>query len=271
MKSGTPQIQIETITPDLAREYLGFNTHNRNTRGRVVTAYATDMTNGDWVWNGEAIKFDKDGNLHDGQHRLMAIIESGVTVKMLVVRGLAPEAQETMDGGPKRTFSDALKLRGELNYVSLAATIRAIAAYEAGRGGYISMDRKHTNAQLSQLLEKYPWIREGMSVCRGAQTHLSMPTSVSGLTWFLFTQLDEEDTDHFFKRLCSDENHQAGDPIYTLRRLLLISVDARGARNVRYLTAVTIKAWNKYRRGERCEQLMFRTGGARPEAFPIPE
>lgn len=271
MKAATPEIQIETITPDLAREYLGFNTHNRNIRGRVVTAYATDMLNGDWVWNGEAIKFAKDGSLRDGQHRLMAIVESGVTTKMLVVRGLAPEAQETMDGGPKRTFADVLKLRGEQNYVSLATTIRAIYSYEDSSAGIGDTGRKFTNAQMLQILEKYPWIREGMPITMRTQAHVSMPTSVAGLAWFLFIQLDSEDTDNFFKRLCSDENHKAGDPIYTLRRLLLTSVDgARGSRNVRYLTAVTIKAWNKYRAGERCDLLKFRTGGAKPEVFPTP-
>ena len=65
-------VQLVEITPELAHEWLGFNTHNRNIRQRIVTAYAADMTGGDWQWNGESIKFAEDGTLLDGQHRLAA-------------------------------------------------------------------------------------------------------------------------------------------------------------------------------------------------------
>ncbi|KAF7277615.1 hypothetical protein GWI33_002970, partial [Rhynchophorus ferrugineus] len=85
-----PQIaaQVETITPDLARQYLAFNTHNRNVRSYRVKGYAADMRDGRWTLNGEAIKFSADGTLLDGQHRLQAVIEADVAVQMLVVRGV---------------------------------------------------------------------------------------------------------------------------------------------------------------------------------------
>lgn len=269
--SPEPNVTVERITPEKAREYLGFNTHNRSLRPRVVTAYAADMAAGDWLWNGEGIKFAADGTLLDGQHRLAAIVQADVPIRMLVIRDLPDSTQETMDGGVKRKFADVLKLRGETDCVALAATLRAIASYGDGSNGIGDTGRSFTNAQMLQTLERYPWVREGMPVVRRAQAHAAMPSSVSGLSWFLFVQIDTEDCEHFFNRLCSDENHHQGEPIYALRRLLLSSVDGvRGDRNKRFLTAVTIKSWNKYRDGEPLEQLKFRVGGAKPETFPAP-
>src|SRR3990172_8052075 len=78
------------VTPNPPREWLRTNTHNRKLRDRAVADYARDMTAGHWTLNGEAIKFATDGTVLDGQHRLRAVIDSDVTVQMLVVVGLDP-------------------------------------------------------------------------------------------------------------------------------------------------------------------------------------
>lgn len=264
------QVSVELITPDVAHEMLGRNTHNRNPRKATVSAYARDMLNGDWRWNGESIKFASDGTLLDGQHRLMAVIESGVSVQTLVIRGLPNEVQETVDGGAKRTFSDVLRLRGETNCTVLAATVRSVSTW---KNGYRSMkgSGKHTNAQLLSTLEEIPWLRDGMTQISRVQASVHLPASVGGLCWWLFMSIDAEDANFFFEALSSGENMAAGDPIYELRRVLSSSQDAiRGERNLTWLLAVVIKAWNKYRDGEKVAQLKFRPGGANPERMPEP-
>lgn len=269
--STEPDIHIERITPTKAREYLKSNTRNRNLRSRVVNAYAADIAAGDWDWNGDGIKFAADGTLLDGQHRLAAIAKADTSVRMMVVRGLPLSTQETMDVGAKRTFSDLLRLRGEAHYVPLATTVRAVAAWEAGERALAGKSRAFTNRQLLHTLDTYPWIREGMSLVQRAARGAELPVSVTGVLWWVFAQIDSDDAEDFFSRLASDENHSAGQPIYTLRRLLAASQEGvRGERNGRYLTAVTIKAWNKYRLGESCDLLKFRVGGANPEKFPEP-
>jgi hypothetical protein len=37
-----------------------------------------------------------------------------------------------------------------------------------------------------------------------------------------------------------------------------------------FLTAIMIKAWNAYRRGDSIGLLSFKSGGAKPERFPEP-
>ena len=101
---------IEDITPAKAREYLKKNIHNPR-HGRmnrsVIKKYADDMKSGLWELNGEAIQFDEDGFLKNGQHRLAAIIMAGVTVRMCVIRGIGNEVM-IYDGGFVRTISQTV-------------------------------------------------------------------------------------------------------------------------------------------------------------------
>ena len=81
---------VEKITPEIAAEYLKVNIKNyRKLQRQVIKRYAEDMKAGRWELNGEPIVFDENGLLKNGQHRLAAIIASGVTVEMTVVRGVS--------------------------------------------------------------------------------------------------------------------------------------------------------------------------------------
>lgn len=267
-------VKWEFITPKIAERYLAHNVHNRNFRERVALAYAADMAAGNWIRNGETIKFNEDGDLDDGQHRLHAITVSNVKgVWMLVVRGLPKQkAQETIDTGISRKFSDLLKLRGEPNYTTLAATVRGIAVWEKGergwgKGGTIPF----TTTQLFATLDKYPWIREGLNLINSCGVHAALPASVAGPLWWVFMEIDPDDASDFFDKLISGENLAGDNSIHVLRNLLRSTREnVRGSRNLSYLAAVTVKAWNRYRQGEPCGQLKWRPGGAQPEKFPEP-
>jgi hypothetical protein len=43
------------------------------------------MTNGEWVFDGTPISFDKYGNLLNGQHRLSSVIKSGSNILRLLL------------------------------------------------------------------------------------------------------------------------------------------------------------------------------------------
>lgn len=121
------------ITPAIAEKWLGQNHGNRNVRVAKVKAFARDMRNGAWLTDASPVRFDWNGVLIDGQHRLEAVIESGATIRVLVVRGLDPQAREVMDTGTKRTPADALGFAGfEKDRNIAAATARIALARENG-------------------------------------------------------------------------------------------------------------------------------------------
>lgn len=82
------KVDVETITPKMAEEYLKHNKINRTLKDKRVTSYANDMKDGAWQLNGEAIRFNKSGDLIDGQHRLNAIIRANKPIQTVVMRGI---------------------------------------------------------------------------------------------------------------------------------------------------------------------------------------
>ena len=81
--------KVTTITPEMAREWLKKNMHNnRPVLKATVHNYARQMRCGTWNLTHQGIAFDQNGELVDGQHRLSAIIEANVPVKMNVTYGL---------------------------------------------------------------------------------------------------------------------------------------------------------------------------------------
>ena len=103
--------KVETITPEIAKTMLGENVNNRRISRDNVNLFAREIRNGEWRFNGEAIKFGKDGRLLDGQHRLLAVIAADKPLTTLVIRGLEDETQQTMDSGKTRTLGDVPPLR----------------------------------------------------------------------------------------------------------------------------------------------------------------
>ncbi len=98
--------RTETITPDDAAGYLERSLVNRPIRHKKVDGYAASMKSGVWDCTHQGIAFDRFGRLVDGQHRLWAVILSGVSVRMMVTRG-AP-ASLGIDRGIVRNTRDRL-------------------------------------------------------------------------------------------------------------------------------------------------------------------
>ena len=105
------KVGVEVITPSKAKEYLEHNHINRNINKARVTAYANDMKRGAWQTNGESIKFNKKGELIDGQHRLSAIVLSNVEVATLVLKDIDNDIN-LYDRGRTRDVKDALIIDG---------------------------------------------------------------------------------------------------------------------------------------------------------------
>lgn len=119
--------KVETITPSMAAEWLKKNTLNRRVRTSLVNYYANEMKNENWKLTNQGIAFTKCGKLADGQHRLMAVVQSGITVQMNVTRDMDSDAMGYIDGGSKRTSADYMHLHLQVeNAVQMAAACRQV-------------------------------------------------------------------------------------------------------------------------------------------------
>jgi hypothetical protein len=100
------------VSPALAEELLTLNTHNRKASEAIIRKYCIEIESGAWRPSSAGIGIDINGVLIDGQHRLYAIIRSGVTIPLLVVWNLPPEAQRTVDRQNRRSLFDVFTLEG---------------------------------------------------------------------------------------------------------------------------------------------------------------
>lgn len=106
----------ETITPEKAREYLLVNFVNRSISRPKVEKHKRTIAAGKFKHTHQGVAFDWFGNLRDGQHRLTAIAEGDVAVKMQVTRGVDPADVSTIDTEMRvRSIADALRLAGNYN------------------------------------------------------------------------------------------------------------------------------------------------------------
>jgi hypothetical protein len=77
--------EIMMVTPEMARSWLSNQVRNRKLIMSHVKYLANEIRQGRWRLSPQGIAFGDNGQLLDGQHRLRAIIEAGIAVKMLVV------------------------------------------------------------------------------------------------------------------------------------------------------------------------------------------
>ena len=143
------------ITPEMAGNILSETVfRNRTIRRATVNCYVNDMKEGRWRFNGETIKFDINGNLFDGQHRLEAVKLSGVSVEFLIAYGLPVETAATIDIGNKRSLENYLQLAGYGYVKGVGSVIRMHKQLERGNNA-----TGQSNAQIGQtpepLVEEY--------------------------------------------------------------------------------------------------------------------
>lgn len=255
-----PSAEIYKVTPAVAKRWLSRNVRNRTISQTTVDAYARDMAAGAWQVTGEAVKFDTNGALADGQHRLTAVVQSGATVPMLVVRGLAPDAQRVMDSGKKRTASDALTLGGVKNACIIAAAAR-LALREPGAGFTSERISAPTNSEIADFIEEHPEIHHAAEMASHYHPAFDAPPSVLTLCWMRFAAIDLFACAQFFIAVADMQTEGAGDP-----RLALIRRLANARRNRERLDApaylsLIFRAWNASRRGKSLNKLLTESHG----------
>lgn len=260
--------EVRTVTPQEAEILLRSNNNNRKVRSEVVRKYVRDMERGEWLLNGEAIKISTTGDLIDGQHRLLACIESGVAFQTIVITGLPLDIQVAMDVGAKRTFSDILRWRGETSTASLASAIEAGMCWdEAGTPAH--RGRQHSNAERLAWLDANPDIRDAVKGWQPlASAPLRFPMSVGGPFLMRMRRISPIDSAEFVQHLKSGANLAEDDPINVLRRWLLNASAQKAKRAREEYAAVGVKAWNAYLKNRPVRNLTWRSGGAHREEFP---
>jgi len=262
-----PEIELVEFTPTVAEGFLKGNHGNRNVRPHVVSNYARQMKQGLWNIGESMICVSPEGKLLNGQHRLLAVIESGATVKMYVRWGVAEAEYATMDRGEVRKASDFFAHNGILNGVRAAAFANLVRNYRV-RGtvnGSPQDGNKPTPEELLEVWNSIPYA--GDTLKSATPIHTSI-TTVWGMFafWLIAEGASVETAKEFFSVMhpsCSipmSNTHPA-------RRLQDLMRNAK-SRRIKYTceetVALVVKAYNAWIEGREVQSLAWRS----TEAFP---
>lgn len=261
-----PTSSFVSITPEMAERWLGRNFANRNILRRRVEGYARDMAAGKWKLTGESIKFDRNGNLIDGQHRLHAILQSGLTVLMVVIRGLDSDAQAVMDSGAKRQLGQDLQMSG-LKYANLiASTARLILRYKHGGP---SWNFEPTKSDLYAEIEASPEIMLCAELSSRVNHGVDVMPSMIGFTSWLITQTAGFNAaNEFWTSTASMVGLSQGDARIAMAKAFSEARRVRKSYGPQFQASAIIRCFNAWAQGRPVKQVKFIAPGG--TAIDIP-
>jgi len=252
---------VEVITPKTAQKYLSMNINrNRKISKSRVSRLAATMVSGEWVLNGDAIRFNKNGKLIDGQTRLAAIVHCKKPLESVVIRGLDERAMDTIDIGKPRSGGDFLSMHGYQGAVyALAAAISITTAFDS-KGVYNNKKGKASPRQMLDYLQKNKRMLKSYEIFTAAKEkefQQLLPQSIAIACHYMFCEIDKDAGESFFHHLVKGVNLGAKSPILKLRTELIgMRSDSKRAYTTRhaflfYLT----KAFDLYLHDKRVDRL----------------
>ena len=119
------------VTSEIAKWLLSLNTGNRPMEKGNADRFRTILREGRWQNTGEPIIVSHEGILNDGQHRLAAIVDTGIAAEMDVRFGIPRGAFNATGTAKRRSNSNVLSIEGYPNASCQAAIARLLRHYDA--------------------------------------------------------------------------------------------------------------------------------------------
>jgi hypothetical protein len=267
--------EIEEISPDQAKLWLGKNHQNRRLSSPVVDHLKGIIARGEWMEDcTDGIGLDIDEGVVNGQHRLTAIAESDRTVRALVLRNVRPEVIKVIDQGRGRTFTQLLAMEGRYPHPQVVApAIEWLYRMNNGFEQTMPTAVKPTIPQLLDLLAEHPKIVNSVEPAHEVYRRVQCPTKAMLCAYhYAMASVDPDEADKFFEDLASGVDLTERSPVYALRERYLKENGkdpSRKAKNY-VLAAWLVKAWEATTEGlEWTEKQVYWVGsGRRGEPYP---
>lgn len=252
LKSEGVLLYIAEVTPAKAQAVLEHcNIDNRKVRQKKIGEYADYFRRGDWMLRGTLEFLAPSGRLHDGQHRLLALVDAAATEKFLVQvipDSKASKASQFTDIGVSRTLPDYLRFHGVFEAYRTAPLLK----YE--KNARVSAGNPLQSATYERLeyLNLYheigePKIRAAFDVVPSALWR-KMAVEKAIVDWFALqvTQIDTEGAQLFLHYVAEPEGLRSSDPMFVLHQRLaeIAASGKRRAISAAEHIVMLIKAWN---------------------------
>lgn len=265
------EIKKILVTPKLAKELLGLNTHNRDLNKSRVRQYAEDMKKGLWKEDTfEIIKVSKTNRILDGQHRLEAIVASSISIPLQIAYDLDDEIFDVIDSGAPRNAADCFRIAGVKYHTHLPSIINL---YTGLSDGYRYSSSRNGSTLTNQKLLALYYENEAFwndTVSKTLSWYRLMNKAVSpsniGALYALFFDKNISMSVEFWQKLATGLDVKSR-PIEKLRLILLNDAASLTPMKTANRLAIIIKTWNLYRQNRQTNSIKY---DPHAEEYPKP-
>jgi len=192
------------VSPLGAKNAIATNTTNRGIYKANVERLERALINHQFPFLCDPIIFDDRDKFLQGQHRLHGIINSGETVRLVVVFGMPSEYFEFLDQAKARTSRDSLKLLGTPNPETTGGMVTFLWQLAEGRvNGFLG--QKRASPAVPESVELYRLFTDGddnvlypHSVRATKASKFRFPKAAVGVMSLLYDQIDPEQNSIFW-------------------------------------------------------------------------
>jgi len=254
MKPTNLTAELVLVTPEIAKNWLRFNTGNRKLDQKNLAKLSNQIKSNLFLENGESIVFDRNQELKNGQHRLKAISINNKSFWLVVVRGVEPTAMSTFDTGKNRTAADVLKLNGFNQSGAIASLIQSINKHSFKRiRSSNSFKSDYTNMTNFEVLEyakdNYDWLIDIVNNTHTimAKTPIKVITKsyLSFIIYMIGGETPSKECYQFAKHLVGAVKTESSAPLYLYNKLYNSKINKEPLNNY-YVLGIAIKSWNYY-------------------------
>lgn len=205
------------ISPALAEALLMNNPRNREVSQIRINGYARDMTSGSWQVSHQGIGLGPNYEVGDGQHRLHAIVKSGVSIVATISwyheQADFDAACIVWDIGRKRSKANALELSGKVGLGRgkyIAATLEAMTYVDG---------RFTTHPSNEEIVQMYTHVKTSVdTVCAAlSPKEFSAPTRAAFVIAHRKSPAEIEDA---MEKVTKKIGYAAGSPLHSMVLLL---------------------------------------------------
>lgn len=254
-----PSYVILIVTPEQAKEWLSRNTHNRKIDQRHVKRLVADLVAGRWKFNPDPLSFSPGGMVLNGQHRLTAIVESGIAAQVAVCFDVPDDSMSVMDQGKPRGLKDIANLS------SRTAAVTRVMFYGFEPGSWCSRQ------ELAAFYRKFSdEIDFAVHICAAKTKGLRISAIPAVIARAACGHIQHQILEDFASVFVSGMPVAGRDEDATIIRLREKLIQARGVYG-------TTREHDAYASTERalaafsCGQVLGKIYPVKDELFPLPE
>jgi hypothetical protein len=267
-------LNVDTeIAKDMMTRNTDYSYRNRPIALNTIKRYEKALLENRWRLTGEPVIFSDDGVLLNGQHRLIACINTGVSFPTLVVFGISRDSFKFMDRGLKRNVSHVFAIEGIPNATLMAACVSWLDRIYNSNGFNRGAATRPENEQFLDIYDRHKDLQNSTWVSNKISKEgerLISPALMTTLH-YLFAKKDREEADDFMRKVITGIGiTEEKEPENLIRKWLMKDNNQPGqVRNDVYRAAFVVQAWNSRRTGKKKMGGFRWRGASKPdEQFP---